>query len=508
MKDEIFPKSRVSSREDSTRPSQHHIYRLADVEVDASRGSIRRDDGQEQHLRQQTLQVLLYLIEHRERGVSKEELMQEVWNGTAVTDDALVQCIMDIRRALGDDSRHPRFIKTIPKVGYSLIAPVKEAAQIPVQTEEITSIKLEYEEDISPTALVAEDRSTSLALPPRKWFGKRFALASALALLLIAASVFAIYWKGRQSAASDQQQAGTTIPRVAGKEALAVMYFENLSDSRDLDWLREGLSDMLITDLSRSTKLAVLGRQQLHLLFERVGHNPESNIRLDQALNVARRAQADVVVLGSFARMEGKIRVDVQLYNARDGQLLTSERLVVEQPAQLLTQVDLLSLKLASYLSGSADPEVSAGLSRVMTNNLQAYRYYSLGVEKANALLYVEAVALLEKAVALDPEFAMAHARIGYTYVMCWVRPEEGKPALEKAFQLSGGLTEKDRLSIVAWYAVAHEDYPAAIDAYRQIIDRYPLEVEAYWRLARLLRGEEQMEEALEIAKQFLSQTF
>ena len=136
-----------------------------------------------------------------------------------------------------------------------------------------------------------------------------------------------------------------------------------------------------------------------------------------------------------------------------------------------------------------------------MTNNLAAYRYYTLGVEKSNALLYVEAVSLLEKAVSLDPEFAMAHARIGYTYALSWARPDEAKPYLEKAFQLSDRLTEKDRLSINAWYAVAHQDYPSAIGTYRQIIARYPLEVEAYWRLARLLRGEERMEESVEIAR-------
>jgi tetratricopeptide (TPR) repeat protein len=111
----------------------------------------------------------------------------------------------------------------------------------------------------------------------------------------------------------------------------------------------------------------------------------------------------------------------------------------------------------------------------------------------------------LEKAARLDPEFAMAYARIGYTYALCWQRVDEAKPYLEKAFRLSGRLTEKDKLSIAAWYAVAHLDFPAAIEAYRQIIAHYPLEVEAYWRLARLLRGEERMEESVDAAKQGLA---
>lgn len=150
-------------------PLNKQIYRVVDVEVDATRACLKRD-GQEQHLRPQTFQVLLYLIEHRERGVTKEELIRGIWQGMAVTDDALVQCIMEIRRALGDDSRHPRFVKTIPKFGYSFIAPVKESPEdssIIVQTEEITSIKLEYEEETDPatSALAVLPAPPALAPP-------------------------------------------------------------------------------------------------------------------------------------------------------------------------------------------------------------------------------------------------------------------------------------------------------------------------------------------------------
>ncbi|HEY7506899.1 MAG TPA: tetratricopeptide repeat protein, partial [Nitrososphaera sp.] len=193
------------------------------------------------------------------------------------------------------------------------------------------------------------------------------------------------------------------------------------------------------------------------------------------------------------------------LHKVRDGQLLVAERLVVDQPAQILTQVDLLSIKIASHLGASTTgEETKAGLTSVMTNNLEAYRYYSLAVEKAQALHTQEATVLLQKAVALDPQFAMAYARIGYAYGVTGSDSEKAKPFLEKAFRLSGRLTEKDKLHIAAWYAIANLDYLAAIASFREIVSRYPLEVEAYGRLARLLRGEERYDEALEIVKQGL----
>jgi DNA-binding winged helix-turn-helix (wHTH) protein len=102
---------------------EKQIYRFGDVEVDASRQNhVRR--GEEQHyLRPQTYQVLLYLLEQRGRDVHKEDLIRNVWKGTAVGDNSIARCVTEIRKALGDDSEDPRFIKTVPKVGYRFSRP-------------------------------------------------------------------------------------------------------------------------------------------------------------------------------------------------------------------------------------------------------------------------------------------------------------------------------------------------------------------------------------------------
>lgn len=495
------------------------VYRFADVEVDAPRGRITRN-GEELHLRQQTFQVLLYLLERRERLVTKDELFEHIWKETAVTDNALLQCIFDIRRSLGDDSRRPRFVKTYPKVGYRFIGEVKEVssgvAGDVLEVEDITVLQVEVESEIESETLESfgserERASEGLSLkkvsaPSRRFAFSHRALFIFAAALILLAGVWAFKFS-QKTWGENRQLTEITLPKVPGRHPLAVLYFENRSGSQDLDWLREGLADMLITDLSRSEHLIVLSRAQLHLLLERINHPQADALRLDEALELTRRSRAEVFVLGSFARLGEKIRIDVQLHAAEDGRLLAAESLVVDKPSEIFSEIDLLSLKLAAHLgeTATAAQDANKNLSSVMTSNLQAYHYYSLAVEKANSLLYVEAVALLEKAVALDPEFAMAYARIGYTYALCWARLDESKPYLEKAFQLSSRLTEKDRLSIAAWYAIANQDYPSAIEAYRQIIARYPLEVEAYWRLARLLRGEDRIEESVNVARQGLA---
>ncbi len=488
-------------------PSSKQIFRFGDVEVDLSQCCVRRG-GQELHLRQQTFQVMVYLLENRERLVTKDELLESIWKETAVTDDALVQCVMDIRRSIGDDSRRPHFIKTLPKVGYRFVSPVEEHWSQPettIETREVTSIAVEIEEESNNHDQLSP--ALALALPPaaRPRTATRHAVLIGVAVVLVAAIVYLAAYLRHKLAGNTKPIAEVSLPQMAGKKTVAVMYFDNQSGSSDLDWLREGLVDMIITDLSRSEKLSLLSRQQLHLLLERIGHNENEKIRLDEALDVARRSQAKIVVLGSFARLGEQIRIDVHLHDAQDGQLLAAERLVVEQPAQILTQVDLLSLKLASHLGAlPAEPERKLALADVMTDNLEAYRYYSLAVEKVQALHNEEAIVLLEKALALDPQFAMAYGRIGYAYTVTGPYAEKAKPYLEKAFQLSSRLTDKDSLYITAWYSIANLDYPGAVGPLRRIIAQYPMEVEAYLRLGYLLRGEEKHEEAIRVLKQGL----
>jgi tetratricopeptide (TPR) repeat protein/DNA-binding winged helix-turn-helix (wHTH) protein len=481
------------------------VYRFGEIELDVSQGCIKLN-GQDQYLRQKALLVLRYLLEHRTRLVTKEELIENIWEGAAVTDDALVQLIKEVRRGIGDDPRRPRFIKTVPKAGYRFIGPVEEViagGPAIVETREITTVELDYEEEDDAQTRRLKWPPSFFTLFPRRVTASsrlRVVLFALLAATLAAAIAVAIYLRPVKRSLPD-----VALPQVAGKMTVAVMHFDNLSASPELDWLREGLADMLITDLSRSAKLTVLGRQQLHLLLERLEQARDSEMKLEHALQIAQASRAEHIVLGSFAIVGESIHISVQLYDARGHQPLASERIVADKPEDIIAQMDLLSLKLASHLGAKGEgQEAKRGLTEAMTDNLEAYRCYSLAVEKSYGLQNAEAIALLERAVSLDPQFAMAYARIGYGYIR-WGLTEEARLYLEKAFRLSDRLSEKERLYIAAWYSMACIDYPGAIRYFHDIVTRYPLEVEAYWRLASLLQVEERLEEALDAAKRGLA---
>jgi DNA-binding winged helix-turn-helix (wHTH) protein/predicted Zn-dependent protease/TolB-like protein len=447
------------------------IYRIDELEVDAARGCLRRA-GQDVHLKPKAFQLLIYLLAQRERLVTKEELIAFLWKDTAVSDDSLAQCVAELRRALGDSPRNPLYLKTYPRRGYRFVGEVEEVRQTDlVASEQITTVQIreEYHDE-----------------PPRRPNRLAWILA---ALLVVSTATAAWLWWGRN---------GPPAAR-SGKRQIAVLRFENRSGQAELDWLRDGLPDMLTTTLSRSNGLDVLSREQVSLWLGRVGDNG-----LAAALEIARRSHAQAAVLGSFQKAGESIRIDARAYDG-SGALVAAESITVSKVESILTQVDFLSARLAQRLASRDATKDRRLLSSLMTDNLEAYRYYVLGLAKAEAIHIDEAVQLFQKAVQLDPNFAMAYARIGYAYAVPGSRPDVGRPYLEKAFRMSAKLTEKDRRQIVAWYAIANRDYQEAIRGYSALVAAYPNETEPYYRLALVLRGESRHEEGVDALRQALA---
>jgi tetratricopeptide (TPR) repeat protein/DNA-binding winged helix-turn-helix (wHTH) protein/TolB-like protein len=460
------------------------VLECGPVSIDLAAEVVLRD-GREERLAQKSFQVLRYLARERHRIVTKEELLAAAWPDVVVTEDSLVQCIVEIRRALGDDARHPRFIRTVPKRGYRFIGEIsaRPPAASSVTFEESTSVEVE----------VIEEQSGPVRRPtPRR---RR---------LLAAGAVAAAVALGVAGVRQARREPALAAARVPGRTSVAVLFFENRAASERLDWLREGLTDMVITDLSRGSRLSVLSRSELRSLLARRGARSGEPLSLEDALDIARRADADAIVLGSFTAVGEELRVDAQIHDAHGGRLVAAERLTLAKADEVLSSIGLLSAKLAERLGAPTPGPEERGLGDLMTSSLEAYRAYSIALEKAEGYKNGEAVELLERAVALDPAFAMAWARIGWGHTMLFGDPLRGRPYLEKAYGLSSGLGEHDRLSIVAWYAVASFDFTRAIAAYRRLLAAYPLDGDAYVRLAALLATEGRPAEAERVLRRAL----
>src|SRR5205807_9146477 len=143
------------------------------------------------------------LIEQRQRPVTKEELRETIWPEVTVGDNALEQCLAEIRRSLGDDSRHPRFVKTIPKVGYCFIGRVETVcagATSSVKTREVTTVEIEYEEEsanpIQSAEIIAPARPASRL---KQWVKQRLGLISITAAMLAVIALALYFQPARRS---------------------------------------------------------------------------------------------------------------------------------------------------------------------------------------------------------------------------------------------------------------------------------------------------------------------
>jgi hypothetical protein len=145
----------------------------------------------------------------------------------------------------------------------------------------------------------------------------------------------------------------------------------------------------------------VLSRQQLRTILDGLSIVPGREGDLAVAVEVARRGRATALVRGTFVRLGDRVRVDVQILEGASGRLLAAESALAERPEEILSHVDLLAMKLLLHLGARPQGEAARQTLRdVRTESLDAYRYYSLGLEKAHSLHTREAIALFEKASA------------------------------------------------------------------------------------------------------------
>ena len=467
-------------------------YCFADFELDLIRGSLIRA-GKELPLRYQSFQLLLYFVEHPGKVISKDELIAAIWSDTSVTDNALVQCIVEIRRELNDNPHHPRFIKTCPKVGYRFI-PTVEVVECAAKNPD-RKAKPSWNQPVrqgshgKPPPRQQDPPAAKSALAPNQLSGPwRLVLLVffALPLLVLQGDI-----------AHDVRLSTAAAPSVSGPPILAVFSLENETGRPELNWLREGMSDMILTDLAHTGKWSVLSREKMHALLDD-GTSPGA-ASLKRVIEGARSVHARNFIVGTLSLSGQQIVIRVDTREGQDGHLVASDSVALNDPREIVAGADRLSSDISRHLGFS--PDAAPSLDDVMTSNIEAYRYYSLGVEKAEQFQNSQAIELFKKAIEYDPKFAMAYARVGYAYAVQDFQPQKGRPYLEHALHFSERLPALNRLYIEAWSAIARSDFKASIDILRQITNQYTNETEAYCQLSRVLRGQERVEEAADLLR-------
>jgi tetratricopeptide (TPR) repeat protein/TolB-like protein len=305
--------------------------------------------------------------------------------------------------------------------------------------------------------------------------------------ILLLVGVFGSSWilaRDRPEARSPMLAPAGISPVDLGEGSLAVLPLTNRTGADSLDWLGPGLADMLTTNLAQSSDLRVVSAQRLLDLMRQAGRMETDEVPDDQALQIASQSGARTLVRGSFMAMGDDVRLDVQLIDLRDGTVTAAEQ---SRGSDVFALVDDVSAKLSSRLLGADfTPTELTPVTRLATDNLDAYRAYQEGLLAERRFLEEDSRSLYRRAVELDSTFAIAWLRLG----MQANTNQEALSAFQNAERFKDGATERDRYMIEAMFAAAFEnDLEAADSLLLEITDRYPEDKEARYQRGVFLEG-------------------
>jgi DNA-binding winged helix-turn-helix (wHTH) protein/TolB-like protein/Flp pilus assembly protein TadD len=328
------------------------------------------------------MEVLLCLAARAGKVASREELLDEVWRGAVVGDDALTQVIIKLRKALGD-----AYIETIPKRGYRLIAPVSQ------------------------TGAPGE-----AAPAPRK---SKLGLVAAAAVLAAATVISVLVWneRGAQPRPDRVEAPASALPTVS------VRRFEPVGTDPEAALLARGMTADLISDLSKLSGLAVI-----------------------DATAAGTEAAAHYLVTGTVQRFEGRVRVNVSLADARSGKQLWSERFDRERASFFAIQEELGPRLLQTLPAKVSEEELRRVARPYTRNleAYSLFQRGQAALNVRTKPENEAARALLRKAIALDGAFSRAYAALAMTHLADYRNQWTGDvdAALARAMQLARSAQE------------------------------------------------------------------
>ncbi len=382
----------------ATFPETQARFSVADWMVDPSTLRIQKG-ASEVKLEPKVMAVLQLLTAKQGEVVSRQELEEQVWAGTVVGYDAISNAIIKLRKAFDDDAQNPEIIETIPKTGYRLIASV-----------EILTSKKGHEPDqdsVPSPGVTGYENNRESAIGFELTIGRfRLALRYLLPVLLIA-GLFPLwlYFAEPQIERASMERMVYALP---DKPSIAVLPFNNMSADPEQEYFVDGMTEDLITDLSKRSGLFVVARNSV---FTYKG-------RAVKIREVAEELGVRYVLEGSVRRIDDEVRINAQLIDALNGGHIWAERydgvlddIFGMQDGIVGSIVDALAIKLTS--------QDRHGLEKSETGDPRAYEAFLRGWERYRLGTpedLVKAIPHFEKALSLDPLYSRASSSLASTY--------------------------------------------------------------------------------------------
>jgi adenylate cyclase len=365
------------------------LYRFEDYALDTERRELRRADAPVA-IEPKVFDLLAYVIENRQRVVSRDDLIAQVWDGRIVSESALARCIYGARSAIGDDGEGQRLIKTLPRKGLRFVGAVRE--------------------DRQPSEVAEAD-------------------------------------------AKPEKRAPLPLP---DKPSIGVLAFTNMSGDPSQDYFSDGITDDIITGLSRFSELFVIARNSS---FQYKGRSPD--IR-----QVGRELGVRYVLEGSIRRAGDRVRISAQLIDAVTGAHRWGERYDRELKDVFAVQDEVSGAIVAILVAYVNKAEAERTLLKPPAT-WQAYDFFmrasdlfSTAWPSSNLTGLYEARRLLERSIAIDPNYARAYAMLSFAHLAAWLQAFDedhlSPAALERAHQFASKAIRLDPNLPIAHARLGH----------------------------------------------------
>lgn len=452
--------------------TRHTIYEFGNFRLIPGEGLLLRD-GLPIPLSPKVFATLLLLVERRGHLVPKAELMDKVWENAFVEENAVSKSVWSIRNALGEHPKSNEFIQTVPKRGYRFVATVNELVS---DGAEDSSEDIVSNGDGKGVVTVKPYRSTASApkVLRSNWYlvGIGLVLIASLVIILgLSSGEFGGWFPG-------------TREKVAIR-SLTVLPLENVSGDAGEEYFVDGMTETLISDLARISELRVIS---LPSAMRRDG------IRGDLT-QVGRDLNVDGLLTGSVARSGDRVRIAVQLVHASTGQNVWAGNYERDLKDVQSLQKDV-ARSIAREISTTVSPQELERLGSVRQVDPEAYDQYLRGrfyLNRQNRKDQDTAIIALERAVEIDPTFAVAQGELAQAYIWKHFSFAPDEPELaEKAFVATEKALSLDPGSAVAylargrllWTPANHFPHEKAIRDYRRALELNPSLDEARNQLA------------------------
>ena len=295
----------------------------------------------------------------------------------------------------------------------------------------------------------------------------KFKLPVVVAAILVGLAAFLFF---------AQRNADPVALGESGRPAIAVMHFQHAGpQDSDTAWLSSGVPSMLVTGLAQTRGLEIVSERRLLEALGQEGEAALASLNKEQAANVARRAGAGAIVVGSIFRAGSELRIDAQLEDLANGRVLAAKSV---RGTDVFALVDQLAANIRDAV-GLEDAQGVRNVANVSSTSLEAYRLYSDGVKAASNVRIADADKLFRAAVAIDPSFAEAYMWLAHTSGSLG-RKSERDEFFKLALKNVDRLSDRHRLMIDIQVARERGDRDRARRMLDELLTKFPDTEEAY----------------------------